>query len=68
MRELAASRGTYLVKAYHRTVRMVRVEASSEEEAVRLVKQGGGECYDSEPEDDIFSPKWTAKRAGEFDR
>ncbi|TXH08617.1 MAG: hypothetical protein E6R03_17875 [Hyphomicrobiaceae bacterium] len=53
----------FIVTAHHLTTRFVRVSATSAEEAVALVKEGHGECFDSEPGKDVFRPKWTARPA-----
>jgi hypothetical protein len=52
---------TYTVTGYHRTIKMMRVEAESEEEAVEKAMRGEYDDVDTDPGPDLYRPKWTAE-------
>lgn len=51
----------YIVTGYYRTLKYMRVVADSEEEAIKKAKDGEYEILDSDPEGDIYTPKWKAQ-------
>lgn len=52
---------SYYVIGYYRTVKMMRVKATSEAEAIQKAKEGDYEILDTEPDGDLYTPRWTAK-------
>ena len=52
----------WTVNGYQRIQKMMRVEADTEQEAIELAKAGLYEDVDTEPDRDVYSPAWTARK------
>lgn len=52
---------TFIVQGYYRTSKIMRVVAETEEEAVQKAKEGDYEILDTDPDGDIYTPRWKAK-------
>lgn len=59
---------TYTVIGYERTVRMMRVDADSEDEAVEKAKRGDFDAVDTEPGPYLMRPAWRATEGWHLSR